>query len=367
MVDEKTRRAQRAMRGCDRFLSGKRPLTLAERLAELPGSYDLDTMPDTYGEGGPVETLEHRVAELFGAEQALFFPTGTMAQQVALRCWSEAAGGGGAVAMHPLAHPEVHEQHAYSVLTGLHSVWPTRANRLPTAQEVRECEEPFDSILLELPLRDAGFVLPTWDELVDVVAAARDRGAAVHVDGARIWETTVHFGRTTDEVAGLADSVYTSFYKTIGGISGAALAGPADFVGAAKAWRHRYGGQLFQHWPAALAALTGLETVLPRLDSYIAHAKVVAAALAEVPGARVHPAPPHTHQFQLWLPYSVDALTEAGLRLAEEKRTWLFGGWQDRGVPGLSMCEVTVLESALDWPATEITDAVTALVADVRE
>src|SRR5207248_1654236 len=139
-----------------------------------------------------------------------------------LRCWARRTGNA-TVAMHPLAHPEVHERHAYAVLSRLDSVWPTRERRHPTAAEVREHPEPFGTLLLELPLRDAGYLLPSWDELTATVAAARERGAKVHFDGARIWETTTHFGHGLGAIAGLADSVYVSFYKTLGGISGAAL------------------------------------------------------------------------------------------------------------------------------------------------
>ncbi|MEW2440716.1 beta-eliminating lyase-related protein [Micromonospora marina] len=77
----------------------------------------------------------------------------------------------------------------------------------------------------------------------------------MHFDGARLWESTVHLGYSPAEIAALADSTYVSFYKSLGGHSGAALAGDAELVRYARAWRHRYGGTLFQQWPAALAAL----------------------------------------------------------------------------------------------------------------
>jgi threonine aldolase len=349
-----------ALRGAERLLSGPRPLSIAERLADLAGeagraAYDLDGRPDVYCDS-VVTALEERVAGLLGMEAAAFFPTGTMAQQVALRCWAERTGNP-LVAMHPQAHPEVHERHAYAQLSGLRSVWPTREPRLPSAEEVADCDEPFGTLMLELPLRDAGFVLPGWEELTATVEAARERDAVVHFDGARLWETAPHFGRTLPEIAELADSVYVSFYKTLGGVSGAALAGPAEFVAQAKAWRHRYGGQLWQQWPAALSALMGLDRELPRLDSYVAHAKVVARALAAVPGSRVHPGVPQTHQFQYWLPYAADVLNETTLRQAEETGRVLFGGWRAAPAPGFSYTEITVCGPALEWSPDEIEDA----------
>ncbi|MGW5651233.1 threonine aldolase family protein [Streptomyces humi] len=340
--------------------------TLREQLARLqeaaPGAYDLDESVDIYG-NGVVEALEKRVADLLGTEAAAFFPTGTMAQQVALRCWA-ARTGSPTVALHALAHPEVHERDAFREVAGLRTVRVTGEPRLPTAQEIRDFEEPFGALMLELPLRDAGFVLPSWEELTEVVEAARERDAVVHFDGARLWETTVHFGRPLPEIADLADSVYVSFYKSLGGIGGAALAGPGSLVEEAKTWRHRYGGMVFQQFPTALAALIGLDRELPRLPEYVRHARVVAGALRDalretgVPWSRVHPGEPHTHQFQVWLPYDAEVLTEASLRQAEETGTYLFAGFWNAKGPGISMTEVTVAAAGLDWTPQEVAAAV---------
>ncbi|MEW2165469.1 beta-eliminating lyase-related protein [Streptomyces sp. NPDC007084] len=344
--------------------------TLRERLAWLSetaeGAYDLDGRVDMYGDG-VVEALEERVAGLLGKEAAAFFPTGTMAQQVALRCWAGRTGNP-AVALHALSHPEVHERHAFSQVSGLRPVRVTDEPRLPTAEEVRDFPEPFGALLLELPLRDAGFVLPSWEELTEVVQAARARDAVVHFDGARLWECTPHFGRLLDEIAGLADSVYVSFYKSLDGFGGAALAGPATLVDEAKTWRHRYGGMIIQQFPTVLSALVGLDQELPRLPEYVAHARVVAAALragfteAGVAWARVHPEVPHTHQFQVWLPYDADVLGDAALFQTEETGTGLFAqGWTPAG-PGLSLTEVTVTGPGLEWTADDVRAAVREFV-----
>lgn len=369
---EMRERRAAAYRGADRVLArlGLRA-SLRERLARLqeaaPEVYDLDEPADIYG-NGIVEALERRVAALLGTEAAAFFPTGTMAQQVALRCWA-ARTGNPTVALHALGHPEVHERDAFREVAGLRTVRVTGEPRLPTAQEIRDLEEPFGALMLELPLRDAGFVLPTWEELTEVVEAARERDAVVHFDGARLWECTVRLGRPLHEIAELADSVYVSFYKSLDGFGGAALAGPKPLVEEAKTWRHRYGGMVFQQFPTALAALVGLERELPRLPDYVRHARVVAAALREgfagagVPWARVHPEEPHTHQFQVWLPYEPDVLLEAAVRQAEETGTYLFvGPWEAKG-PGLSVNEVTVTAEGLEWTARDVRAAVADFVA----
>ncbi|MEX0169582.1 threonine aldolase family protein [Streptomyces sp. LMG1-1-1.1] len=324
-----------------------------------------DAPVDTYG-NGLVEELERRVAEELGFPAAVFFPTGTMAQQVALRCWAGRTGSP-VVALHPLAHPELHEDGAFGAVSGLRTVHPTDAPRLPTAEEVRDHPEPFGTLMLELPLRDAGFVLPSWEELTEVVEAARERDAVIHFDGARLWECPTRLGRGLAEIAGLADSVYVSFYKSLGGQSGAALAGPEDVMEEARVWRHRYGGMLFQQYPAALTALRGLDVELPRLPSYVAHARVVADAVREafadagVGWSRVHPETPHTHQFKVWLPYSADTLTAAAVAATEATGTALFRRWFSPGPggpPGVATTELTVTAPGLAWTAEDVKEAV---------
>ncbi|MDX3076553.1 threonine aldolase family protein [Streptomyces sp. NPDC088354] len=366
--DEKARRIA-AVNACDRVLSHGTYPTMRDRLARLAARDGLDGPTDMYGDGIVAE-VEQRVARLLGTEEAVWFPTGTMAQQVALRCWAGRTGNP-TVALHPLAHPERHERGALSALSGLRTVHPTTARRLPDAQEIRELDEPFGTLMLELPLRDAGFVLPSWEDLTATVEAARERDAVVHFDGARLWECPPHFGKPLEEIAGLADSVYVSFYKSLGGVAGAALAAPSALAAEARAWRHRYGGLLFQQWPTVLAALDGLDRELPRLPEYVAHAKTVAAALrrslTQAGWARVHPDVPHTHQFQVWLLEAPEVLNEAGVRQAEETRNALFGRWSAGEAPGTSMTEVTVAASALEWDADDVAGAVDDFLGYVRE
>jgi threonine aldolase len=380
LSDEEQRKRLRERR-TGAYRSAKRVLarpgflgTLRERLALLERAeevHDLDEPSDMYG-NGVVEALEEKVAQLLGKEAAAFFPTGTMAQQVALRCWAGRTGNP-TVALHALAHPEVHERQALSQVSGLRPVRVTGAPRLPTAEEVRGLDEHFGTLMLELPLRDTGFLLPTWEELTELVEAARARDAVVHFDGARLWESTVHFGRPLEEIADLADSVYVSFYKSLDGYGGAALAGPRELVEEARAWRHRYGGNVFQQFPTALSALAGLERELPRLPEYVRHARVVATALHEgfaaagLPWVRVHPEVPHTHEFQLWLPYEADVAAEAAIRTAEETGTMLFtSGWDAMG-PGLAFTEVSVRAAGLEWTADDVRAAVAEFVARLEE
>ena len=103
-------------------------------------------------------------------------------------------------------------------------------------------KEPVASLLLELPQRDLGGQLPTWDELVAQTAWAHEHGAAAHMDGARLWESAPFYGRSYAEISGLFDSIYVSFYKGIGALAGSALAGSAESSRRHASGRHDTAG-----------------------------------------------------------------------------------------------------------------------------
>ncbi|MFC4950805.1 threonine aldolase family protein [Pseudonocardia sp. GCM10023141] len=373
MSDDRQRRlaAYRAAKKTLRRDPTEAPLgaALSQLSAGVAAVHDTDAATDEYGDG-IVEVLEERVATLLGFPAAAYFPTGTMAQQVALRAWAGRTGNP-VVALHPLAHPELHEAESLTTVCGLRTVHTTDAARLPTPAEVQGIGEPFGTLMLELPLREAGFILPTWDELVATVEAARERKATIHFDGARLWECTAHFGRGLAEIAGLADSVYVSLYKSLGAISGAVLAGPQSLVDEAKVWRHRYGGRPYQQYPAVVSALLGLDRELPRLPSYVAQARMVVDVLREeltelVPWFRIAPETAHTHQFKVWLPHASTVLRDAGVAQAEETGVVLFRGWWSSGAmapPGIAVTEVTVGAEGLDWSAEDVRAAVRDFVA----
>jgi threonine aldolase len=348
-------------RNCDRFLSHHPPRTTGEWLAEL-AEYAGDREPDRYGEGELIESLETRVAELLGTEAAAFMPSGTMAQQAGLRVWADETGLD-TVALHPLTHLEQNELRALWELHHLRPLFLTDENRQPTVADLAGVPEPIGTAVVELPLRLAGHTLPSWDELTAFCAAARERDASLHFDGARLWESAPHLGHSLPEITGLADSVYVSFYKSLGGISGAALAGSQPFVDAAKRWRHRHGGTLVTHFPAVLAAHRALDEVLPQIPSYVEHARAVATALAALQHVRIYPEPPHTNAFRIYLEAGHRALTDAALAHAEEYGVWTWTRFWPAEVPGWSLTELSVGEATMGWRP----DQVAALVVELLD
>ena len=262
---------------CTRFLMGRGRPSPAQMLDEIASLGD-QLSGDTYGAGGAVAALEARVHELLGKPAVLFLPSGTMAQQIALRVHADRSGRR-VVAFHPTCHLELHEDKAYQRLHGLVGRPVGNARELMTAEDLAAVKEPLAAVVFELPQREIGGLLPSWQDLRAQVAAVRETGAAVHLDGARLWECTTFYGRDLHEIAALFDSVYVSFYKGLGGLAGCCLAGDESLVAEAREWRSRHGGTLFAMWPYAAAGLVGLRDRLPRMPRYVEHARAIAAAL----------------------------------------------------------------------------------------
>lgn len=313
----------------------------------------------------PVEELERRVAELLGKPRALFFPTGTMAQQVALRLHAERTGRL-AFTGHQRNHLVLWEQDGYSVVHGMRFV-PAGDPNLPlTRDHLDEVGERPAALLIELPQREIGGLLPSWDELGEQVDWARERGAAVHLDGARLWEAQPFYDRPHAEIAGLFDSVYVSLYKGLGGVRGGMLAGDDDLVAAAAVWRQRLGGAIPDAWPLAVAALVGLDEVPARMPAFRDHAVAIAAALTADGTATVHPDPPRTPLFHIHLPVGADAVNRAAGEMLDEHGVQVLTRAQSQPLPDRCRFEITVGENAMDFTPDEVVALVVELVERAR-
>lgn len=349
-TDER-RRMWDASRRAHHLLSGERPRTMAEQLAELTTSHaDLHGRGDVYGDG-VMRELEERIAAMLGMPDVLWLPTGTMAQQIALRCWAERAGTT-RVVLHPRHHTMLNEEDAVTALAGLTPVFATEEPRYATPDETWTAARGAAAAVFEVPFQDLGYELPAWDDFRATAGAARAAGAAVHLDGARLWDAAAVWRRDPAEVAALADSVYVSLYKAPGAMSGAALAGDAELIDRARTWRIRYGGQLFSAWPAVVGALRGFDERLPRVPAWTAHAGVIAGALGDI-GMRPLPSSPPPREFFVRAEASAADLNRAVLEVTETTGwRFLHGWWADEG--GGALAEMTTSDPALDWTADDV-------------
>ncbi len=350
---------------CTRRLAGgppqeRRPAAVLTRLAEL---VDAEQDQDTYGEGRLAGDLETRVAGLLGKPAAVFMPSGTMAQQIALRIWCDRADTR-TVAFHPTSHLELHEERAYDRLHGLTAKLVGDPNSLIGLADLEGLQERIAVLLFELPQREIGGRLPEWDDLTAQVGWARDNGVRTHLDGARLWECAPYYRRPYAEIAGLFDTVYVSFYKGLAGIAGCCLAGPEDVVAEARVWQARHGGRLFAMYPYLLAAQHGLDTKLPQIPAHCAKAREVADALREHPGIEIVPDPPQTTMMHLLLRVDPSAFRERALDYAEETGIWTFAKTSTSGAPSSQWIEFTVGEATMEFTGAEVRAIFDRLLAD---
>jgi threonine aldolase len=335
---------------CDNKLPGHGSRrSLKTVLQTLADGLDGSEMDDDYGQGEYLNSFEAEMAALFGKEAGVFMPSGTMAQQIALRVWCERRKDF-TVAMHPTAHLEFAEFLGYQFLHGIQRIQfgapEFLANRILTVDDLQALPKEPGALLLELPYRPLGGELPTWEDLSAMSAWARQRGIPFHMDGARLWACRPHFQKSYREIADLFDSVYISFYKDLGGIAGSMLLGPASFIKEARMWQRRHGGNLPGMGPLVAAAVQGYRRVEPQIDGWVRRAQEVAAVLAQHERVTIRPYPPQANFFQFYLRGDPTELTERHHILATETGTFLFFGLGQSIVPGVAVTEVHCWENA---------------------
>jgi threonine aldolase len=270
---------------------------------------------DVYREDPTVRRLEEATAALLGKEAALFVPSGTMGNQIALLCHTRR---GDEVICGEGAHCFFNESGAAPAWSGVQLKEVGRGGTFGAADVAAAIKPPAyyfprtSLVALEnTHNRGGGRVFPQAD-VVAIVELARRERLAVHLDGARLWNAAVASGRTEAELAAPADSVMVAFSKGLGAPVGAAIAGSAALVEAAIRFRKMLGGGMRQAGILAAGALFGLEHNRARLAEDHDAARRLAAALAAIDG--VHAPAPETNIVNVELSCSADAVVAAARR-----------------------------------------------------
>jgi threonine aldolase len=337
--------------GCSRRLSNHRYRAPAEVLRALAAHPSASEPADFYGAGGASKLLEQRTSDLLGKPAATFFIKGMIAQMSVLRAAAEQARTLN-VAIHPMSHIDLDEADA---AWRLHNLRPIRLGRYSPfgVAELEAVTDPIASIVVELPLRRSGYLLPPIDELRAISKWSRQRGIHLHFDGARLWEAAAGYGLPLNELAALADSLYVSFYKGLGGLGGAVVAGEMPFIRSLAIWKTRHGANLYRLFPYAISALAGIDSHLSRMPEYVERARKLAERLGTEPRLTVTPIVPDVNAFHLLIPGSVKDLTERNLEFARGRNVWLFNTILESPVDGRSIGEVVIGESSDDYSIEE--------------
>lgn len=341
-------------RSCTRYF-GHAPLGVREQLERIASTCSEEERPDVYGGGELLASFERDIAERLGKEAAVFMPSGIMAQQIALRIQCDRRGLR-TVGLHPQSHLIVDESDAMSRLHGLHPVPLGDRHGLYTVDDVKNVRERLGALVLELPERYLGGALRPWKDVEDIARYAREEKMALHLDGARLWESQPYYGKPLPELTAPFDTVYVSFYKILNAVAGAALAGPADMINEARLWQWRHGGRLVHQYPMVVSARNGLTEYLPRVGKYYERAREIAAVLREFEGVVVTPDPPQTNMMHVYVRADRERLAEAGLRVSRETRVWMPAVRRAAQIPGWQQLEIVCAEGALAINDAEVHD-----------
>ncbi len=238
-----------------------------------------------------VNRLCERVAEMLGTERAMFLPTGTMCNQIALRVHCEP---GDEVILEESAHNRHYETGAPAALLGVsHLPVAGNAGVFDAAQlksSIRPAGHHFPRsrvVLIEQTANLAGGTIWPIETLEDVCRTAAEHGLKRHLDGARLFNAVVAEGVPADRYCRAFDSVWIDFSKGLGAPVGAALAGSEEFVERAWRFKHQFGGAMRQAGIIAAGALYALEHNIERLREDHENAALLAGGLAQISGLEV--------------------------------------------------------------------------------
>jgi threonine aldolase len=243
---------------------------------------------DVYGEDPTVRALETRTAAVLGKEAAIFVPSGTMGNQLAIRCQTEP---GDEVLLHEASHIARYERGAYALLSGVTLSPLAGAGGLVTPAAVEGAARPARLaayglyppsrlLALENTHNAGGGTVWPMPRLEAVAAAGRAAGLALHLDGARLWNAAVALGLTPAAIAAPFDTVSVCFSKGLGAPVGSALAGSAELIQKARRFRGLFGGAMRQAGIIAAAALFALDHHRDRLAEDHRAARALADGLA---------------------------------------------------------------------------------------
>ncbi|WP_040336733.1 threonine aldolase family protein [Candidatus Blastococcus massiliensis] len=251
---------------------------------------DAEVGDDVYAEDPTVTELEERTAELFGAEAALFVPSGTMGNQIGMRLVCEP---GQEVLCDADAHVVTYEMGAAAAIFGISTRTVVSSGGLLDAGRLIEQVRPGDNwhltataaIAVENTHNRGGGLVQPLGELQKLWDWSRSAGVAVHLDGARIWNAHAASGVPLATYGRLADTASVCFSKGLGTPVGSVLLASAERIATARLWRKRLGGGMRQVGVLAAACLYALDHHLPRLGEDHEHAQLLATRLGVDPAS----------------------------------------------------------------------------------
>ncbi|HVT88364.1 MAG TPA: threonine aldolase family protein [Tepidisphaeraceae bacterium] len=243
--------------------------------------------------------LQNRIAQLLGKQDALFLPSGTMCNEVAIKAHTQPSD---AVLCDRLCHIQRSEFGGPALLSGVTTEPIDGANGIFTSQQLMQTLSCFGGygalprlVCVEQTHNYGGGTIWPLDQLRDVCKTAHDRGLLTHMDGARLFNACVATGIPASEYAASCDSVWIDLSKGLGCPIGGVLAGTSEFITRCRRFKHLFGGALRQSGIVAAAGVYALDHHIDRLGDDHANARLLAQGLNTIPRIKVENPNPQTN------------------------------------------------------------------------
>jgi threonine aldolase len=257
---------------------------------------------DVFGEDPTVNRLEERVADVLGKEAALFVPSGTMSNQIAVKVHTQP---GDELICDVNCHIYNYEAGGPAVLSGVTCRTLDGDYGILDVTQLEDKVRPDDEHQVRTRLvclenthnRGGGRIYP-WEKIQAIHTWTRKQGLILHLDGARLWNTIVATGVPARRWGALFDTVSVCFSKGLGTPVGSALAGSRELIAKARRIRKLFGGGMRQAGVLAAAALYALDHHIERLAEDHRNAQIIAQAIADTPGLRL--VPPEVETNLVW-------------------------------------------------------------------
>ena len=289
----------------------KTPLTMLQQLAEFDQKFTLKE--DAYSLGGNVEQLEKKCAEMLGKEAAVFMPTGTLANHLAIR---KLCGVKPRAIVQEQSHLYNDSGDCVTRLSNINLIPLAKGCPYFTLETLKAAVEqaesgrvinPVGTVMVESPVRrQSGKIMP-FDEMKAVTDYCRDKQIGSHLDGARLYMMSGATGISPTDYAALFDTVYVSLYKYFGAPFGAILAGTAEFADGLYHDRRMFGGGLASANFAAALALQGIDGFEERFNRAMTRASALFDKINALESINVEHFEHGSNMFPLKLESDVDS------------------------------------------------------------
>jgi threonine aldolase len=254
---------------------------------------DAEVGDDVFGEDPTVNTLQEKVAKILRKEASIFVPSGTMANQLAIKSHTQP---GEEVIIEATSHPYNFEGGASAALSGIQFNCLQGIRGILEPSQIEEAIRPDDHhfpvtrlVCLENTHNRGGGSIYPIERIADISRLARSKGLLVHLDGARLWNASVATGIKPHEYAQWGDSVSVCLSKGLGAPIGSLVAGSKTFIDRVHRFRKMFGGGMRQVGIVAAAGIYALDHHIERLKEDHQKAKHLALGLHEIRGVSIDP------------------------------------------------------------------------------